>query len=76
MSTELAAIFNARLLTNWLNQRFDASLSIPEASGEAFVASDGDHSIGIYIASLWETNDDWDAHLRKTEARLSSGGGA
>ncbi len=76
MSTELASVSSARLLINFLNQRFEAGFSPPQASGGAFISSDGDHTLGIYVAPLWEEDGAWDAHLTKMESRLSSGGGS
>ncbi len=76
MSTELASASSARLLINFLNQRFEAGFGPPQASGDAFVSSDGDHTAGLYVAPLWEEDDAWEAHLAKMENRLSSGGGS
>jgi len=76
MSTELASAASARLLVNFLNQRYEAGFAPPQASGGAFTSSDGDHTVGIYVAPLWEEDDAWNAHLAKMENRLSSGGGS
>ncbi len=75
MSTDFASATSARLLINWLNQRFDAAFGPPEASGEVFLSSDGDHKIGVYIATLWEDDDARIEGLRKLQERWSSGGG-
>ncbi len=75
MSTDLASATSARLLINWLNQRFDAALGPPKVSGEAFLSSDGDHKIGLYIATLWEDDEARIDGLRKLQERWSSGGG-
>ncbi len=76
MSTELASAASARLLVNFLNQRFEAAFDSPQASGDAFISSDGEHTLGIFVAPLWEEDDAWEAHLTKMENRLSSGGGS
>ncbi len=76
MPNNLASPLAARLLTNWLNQRFESALGPPESSGEAFVSSDGDHSVGIYIASLWQEDEAQNVEMQKMEARLSSAGGS
>ena len=73
MSTELASASSARLLINFLNLRFEAGFAPPQAAGEAFTSSDGDHAIGIYVAPLWDQNDAWDAHLTKMENREPRG---
>jgi hypothetical protein len=76
MSTELASAASARLLINFLNNRFGAAFAPPVVAGEAFTSTDGGHSLAIYVAPLWEENASWDAHLAKMENRLSSGGGS
>ncbi|MCH8162233.1 MAG: hypothetical protein IIB88_10115, partial [Chloroflexi bacterium] len=54
MSTELASASSARLLINFLNLRFEAGFAPPQVAGEAFISADGDHTLGIYVAPLWE----------------------
>ncbi len=76
MSTELASASSARLLINFLNLRFEAGFAPPQVSGDAFISSDGNHTLGIYVGPLWEEDDAWNAHLAKMESRLSSGGGS
>ena len=76
MSTELASASSARLLVNFLNLRFEAGFAPPQISGDAFTSSDGGHTIGIYVAPLWEQDEAWDAHLAKMEGRLSGGDGS
>ena len=76
MSTELASASSARLLVNFLNVRFEAGFAPPQVAGEAFISADGDHTLGIYVAPLWEEDGDWNAHLTSMESRLSGGDGS
>jgi len=64
----------AHLLVDWLNARFDASFSAPEPRDGAFVASGGAHTVGIFVAPLWEEDASWSDRLRAQEAHLDAGG--
>ena len=66
----------ARLLLDWLSQRFDTRFDLPETHGDALTASDGTHRIGLHIAPLWNDDAAWEERLRAMEARLEVGGGA
>ncbi len=70
------ARYGARLLIDWLSERFETQFSFSDAQGDAFVASDGDHRIGVYIAPLWdqEASTAWEERLRSMEERLSAVG--
>jgi hypothetical protein len=76
MSTDLASAASARLMVNSLNQRFDTNFGPPEVSGQAFVSTDGDHRVGIFVAALWEEDEAWDSQLAKMEARLNGDDGS
>ena len=71
---DLPSRYGARLLIEWLHQRFEAKLDITDDSGDAFVASDGEHRVGVYIAPLWETTDAWEERLRALAERLNATG--
>jgi hypothetical protein len=64
----------ARLLLDWLNERFDARLGDLEPHGDAFIATDGAHRAGVYIAPLWEEDASWEARLLSIQERLSGEG--
>ena len=66
--------YGARLLLDWLNRRFEARFELSDSTGEALVASDGEHRIGLYVAPLWEEDAAWDERLRAIEERLGAGG--
>ena len=70
------ARYGARLLVDWLSERFETQFELSEAQGDTFVASDGEHRIGVYIAPLWdqEAATAWEERLRSMEERLSAGG--
>ena len=70
------ARYGARLLVDWLSERFETQFVLSDAQGDAFVASDGEHRIGVYIAPLWdqEAATAWEERLRSMEERLSAGG--
>jgi len=74
MATDRVALSCARLLLDWLNARFDASFAALEPRDGAFVASDGAHSAGLFVAPLWEEDAAWQERLRGHEARLDAGG--
>ncbi|MCH7718971.1 MAG: hypothetical protein IIB21_05825 [Chloroflexi bacterium] len=69
------ARYGARLLVDWLSERFETQFELSDAQGDAFVASDGEHRIGVYIAPLWdqEAATAWEERLRSMEERLSAG---
>ncbi|MDP3766790.1 MAG: hypothetical protein Q8S13_02135, partial [Dehalococcoidia bacterium] len=66
--------YTALLLLDWLNQRFGARLEFSDATEGAFVASDGEHRVGLYAAPLWEREaaTEWEERLRSLEERLST----
>jgi hypothetical protein len=64
----------AHLLLDWLNARFDASFTSLEPRNDAFIASDGAHSVGLFVAPLWEEDPSWSERLRAQEALLDAGG--
>ena len=70
------ARYGARLLVDWLSERFETQFVLSDAQGDAFVASDGEHRVGVYIAPLWdqEAATAWEERLRSMEERLSAGG--
>lgn len=78
MPSDLFARYSTRLLLDWLNQRFETQFKLPEAAGEAFIASDGEHRIGLYAAPLWETESAaaWEERLRTMEERLAVADGS
>lgn len=65
----------ARLLVDWLNERWSTSFAIAEEAGETAVASDGEHRLAVYAAPLWEDDAAWDERLRATESRLGEADG-
>ena len=71
---DLPTRYGARLLIEWLNQRFEAKLDITDAADGALVASDGEHRVGVYIAPLWETTDAWEERLLALAERLNATG--
>jgi hypothetical protein len=74
MSSERFVRACAHLLLDWLNARFDASLASLEPRGDAFVATDGAHRVGLFVAPLWEEDAAWQDRLRAHEARLDASG--
>lgn len=69
-SSERLARYAARLLLDWLNERFGAAFDALEPQGDAFVASDGAHRAGLYIAPLWAEDTAWEERVRAFEERL------
>ncbi len=67
------ARYGARLLIDWLNRRFESQFDLGEAQGDALVASDGTHRLGLYVAPLWEEEPAWEERLRAMEERLRGG---
>ena len=65
----------ARLIVEWLNRRFETSFDIADPEGDALIAVDGDHRLGIYIAPLWDTepSEPWPQLVHATEERLAAG---
>jgi len=70
------ARYGTRLLIDWLSERFETQFDLSDAQGEAFIASDGEHRIGVYMAPLWDQEGSraWEERLRSMEERLSAGG--
>ncbi len=70
------ARYGARLLIDWLSERFETRFELSDAQGDAFVASDGEYRIGVYIAPLWdqEAATAWEERLRSMEERLNASG--
>lgn len=73
MSSERLARYSAHLLLDWLNERFEARFALSDAHDGAFVASDGGHRAGVFVAPLWEPDAAWEERLRAMEARLDQG---
>ena len=71
---DLPTRYGARLLLDWLNQRFETRFELSDAQGEAFVASDGEHRVGLYVAPLWEAEAAWEERLRSLAERLDATG--
>jgi hypothetical protein len=67
--------YGAQILLDWLSTRFETRFELSDAEGAAFVAADGDHRVGVYIAPLWdqEASEDWTERLRSMEERLAAG---
>ncbi|MEX0787071.1 MAG: hypothetical protein WD939_10580 [Dehalococcoidia bacterium] len=74
MSNDLAFAHCARLLLDWLNARWETSFEL-QPDGDAFLASDGEHRIGLSIATLWEDDTTWDERRRSMAERLSNDAG-
>ena len=73
-SSNLLARSGARLLVDWLSERFETRFDLAETQGDVFIASDGEHRIGVYVAPLWDESSAWEERLRSMEERLSAGG--
>ena len=43
----------ARLLVDWLSERFDARFDPADDAGDAFIATDGATRIGVRVGPLW-----------------------
>ena len=71
---DLSTRYCARLLLDWLNQRFETRFELSDTQGEAFVASDGEHRVGLYVAPLWEEEASWEGRLRALAERLDATG--
>ena len=71
---DLSTRYGARLLLDWLNQRFETRFELSDTQGEAFVASDGEHRVGLYVAPLWEEEATWEERLRSLAERLDATG--
>lgn len=73
--SDLRARYTARLLLGQLNERYDAKLELSDAVGDAFLATDGDHRAGVYVAPLWDSEGagPWEERLDAMAARLSEG---
>jgi hypothetical protein len=74
MSADRTSAAVARVLLAWLNERFDARFDALEPRGDAFVATDGAHRAGVYVAPLWEDDAAWQSRLRAIEERFSASG--
>ena len=68
--------YHARLLLDWLSERFGAPFGPAVATGDAFIATEGKHRVGVSIGALWEREEaaGWEERLRSMEARLPSDG--
>ena len=73
-SPERLVRYGARLLIDWLNGRFETRFDLSDAPGDALLASEGEHRIGVYVAPLWGEDAAWEERLRSMEERLSAGG--
>lgn len=78
--TDLRARYATVLLLAQINERYDTKLELSgapgaDAAGDAFLATDGDHRAGLYVAPLWdsETATAWNEKLDAAAARLSEG---
>jgi hypothetical protein len=67
------ARYAARLLVESLNQRFESQFDITDTAGDAFVAADGAHRLGVYVAPLWEVDEASDDRRCSMEERLGAG---
>jgi hypothetical protein len=67
------ARYGARLLLEMLDERFGVRFDISEGVGDAFIATDGSHRIGVHVAPLWEREvaTPWEGRLRGMEQRLN-----
>lgn len=74
MPDERLAPAIARLLLDWMNERFESRFELVEPAGDAFVASDGQYRLALYAAPLWEDDESWQERLRAMESRLGDGG--
>ena len=70
----LALAYGARLLVDWLAERYETQFDITDTQDAAFVATDGAHRVGLYIAPLWEPDEAWRQRLRSVEERLDAMG--
>lgn len=72
--TDLALRYCARLLIEALNERFGAAFDFVDTAGDAFVAADGAHRAGVFVAPLWEREEAaaWAERLRAMAERLSA----
>jgi len=75
MPNDLRSTYCARLLLDWLNARWETSFTL-EAAGDAFVATDGAHRIGLYVAPLWDDDESWQERLRSIAGRVDAGDGS
>ncbi len=64
----------ARLLIDWLNERYGSSFELSDGDGNTFIATDGAHRAGVWLAPLWDENEGWTQHLESTAARLPHDG--
>ncbi|MGB2695199.1 MAG: hypothetical protein WBD55_08440 [Dehalococcoidia bacterium] len=73
MTDDLVSRYAARLLIESLNERFGASFDVIDAADDVFIASDGAHRAGIYVAPLWEREEApaWEERLRALAGRLN-----
>ena len=71
---DLSVRYAARLLADWLGQRFETKVDITEVEGEVLVADIDGHRAGLYVAPLWETSEAWAERLRSVEQRLDATG--
>jgi hypothetical protein len=60
MHAQRLARYSAELLIDALNKRYDARLALEgDSGGGAFVASDGAHRAGVFVAKLWDDDAAW-----------------
>jgi hypothetical protein len=72
MVTERSHQYSARLLIDWLNARYESDFRLTEASGDAFMAVDGEGRAAVFVAPLWDDDETWSAKLRAIEQRLAA----
>ncbi len=64
----------ARLLVDWLSERFDTRFDLSDDAGDEFIATDGERRIGVWIGPLWEEEAAWTARLDEIARRLPHDG--
>ena len=64
----------ARLLIDWLSERFDARFDLSGDAGDAFIATDGERRIGVWVGPLWEEETAWTERLETIATRLPDDG--
>src|ERR1700694_4282715 len=62
----------AKLLLEWLNERYGMSFALAPATDAtgALVATDGARRAGVYVAPMWEEDAAWEERLSSMEQRL------
>ncbi|MCH8066143.1 MAG: hypothetical protein IIC90_10005, partial [Chloroflexi bacterium] len=64
----------ARLLVDWLNEHFDARFDLSDEADDAFIATDGERRIGVWVGPLWEEETPWTERLDAIATRLPDDG--